>query len=592
MTEITRQRRTELTAKMLEALFQHPDGLSFHDVLGHIEQTASLNAAECAAHYLQPSLRRFEEAVWTGTIAPAKAGWLHTDRDRLSLTKAGRRVFAEANDASQLIDKAAKQSLRGWLSVHAPVVYRLASRMFDQLLIEYRLVRRVGVGRVLRSNLGKTNHWEQMLPVQSAPRFSIDVNLDNEEGWARYLDASGVSYSEGGHTIYISPKEARRSAFQEILRHYPAAAGMKLIKKRGGVDDGGYLREGYGVAPGESTLLRNLVYDHRRLTLVANLLHQQNLGPRLFDLIEIQCGEQIFTAYIVEHVSGQIPSMDECRAGLDRLAELEKQGLLKINLPDGFADEDFEPPTCNGNALMTANDDFRYIDFQNFLLVKYEKYLEKIALKATEESHFGDRSLLRGGTYLYQSVPGVRLASRRRIEDRIGPLHELLNSAGVGVEGRLVMDFGCNIGMMMGQYLKLGAAWCHGWDRVRVTPHTEQMLLSLGCTRFSLTGCDIDASRAVESDLPDFLHPLLKGSVISYLAVRGHLGWIDALARIPWKFMIYEGHEEERPEQFESFMNELQQRVRFKLAGVREYRDGDSDPRTLAVLMREEITDL
>ena len=77
--------------------------------------------------------------------------------------------------------------------------------------------------------------------------------------------------------------------------------------------------------------------------------------------------------------------MDQCRAGLRGLAELENQGLLKINLPDGFADEDFEPPTCNGNALMTPNEQFRYIDFQNFLLVNYEKYLEKIAIKATEQ---------------------------------------------------------------------------------------------------------------------------------------------------------------------------------------------------------------
>ena len=588
MTEITRQRRSELTAKMLEALFQHPDGLSFTDLLGHIEKTASLKAEERSSHSLQPSLRCFEEAIWTGTIAPVKAGWLRSDRDQLSLTKAGRRAFAEIGDSSELIEKAASQSLRGWLSVHTPRAYRLASRILDQLLIEYRLVRRVGVGHLFGKNLGNANHWKEILPVQTPQRFIIDLNLDIEGGWAHYLDSIGVPYFEGGHTIYIPPEAARRSAFQELLRNYPADSGIKLIKNHGGVDDGRYLRDGYGVAAGESMLLRSLVYDHRRLTLVANLLHGKGLGPRLFDLVEVQCGEHTFTAYIVEHVGGQAPSMDQCRVGLRRIAELENQGLLKINLPDGFADEDFEPPTCNGNALLTPNEQFRYIDFQNFLLVNYEKYLEKIAIRATEESHFGDRSLLRGGSYLYQSIPGVRLPSRRRIEDRIGPLHELLNSAGVSVERRLVLDFGCNIGMMMAQYLKLGARWCHGWDRAVVTPHTERMLLSLGCTRFSLTGCDIEASRAVESDLPEFLDPLLKSSVISYLAVRGHLGWLDALARIPWTFLIYEGHEDETLEQFESFMSELKQQIRFQVRGVRDYRDGDSDPRTLALLVREE----
>jgi hypothetical protein len=257
-------------------------------------------------------------------------------------------------------------------------------------------------------------------------------------------------------------------------------------------------------------------------------------------------------------------------------------------LPDGFADEDFECPNCNGNALLGPNEKFYYIDFQNFLLVNYEKYLEKTAIEGTETSHFGDRSLLRGGTYLYQSVPGVRLPSRRKIEDRIVTFSNLMNAAGVSVEHRLVMDFGCNLGMMMAQYLKLGAGWCHGWDRAAITPHTERLLLALGCTRFSVTGGDIETAQPVETNLPDFLEPFLKGSVISYLAVRGHLGWLDALARIPWAFLIYEGHEDETAEQFEGFVTELQQRVKFDVRGVRDYRDGDCDPRTLACFVREE----
>jgi hypothetical protein len=572
---------------MLEVLFQHPEGLPFAAVLEHVEKTSALSADERAPHDLQPALRCFEEAVWTGTIALVKAGWLRNDREHLSLTKAGRRVFAESGDATKLIEKAAARSAKGWLSVNMPRAYRVMTRMLAQLSIEYRLMRRVGLRQLFAKNRADSDHWKEVLPIQTPQRFVLDQSIDLEGGWGGYLDTIGVPYFEGGHTIYLSPEAARRTALQEFLSNYPGNAGIKLIKNPGGVD-GGYLRSGYGAGAGESRLLHNFVYDHRRLTLVANLLHAKNLGPRLFDLAEIQSGDQAFSAYVIEHVGDQTPTIPQCEAGLRSIAELEQQGVLKINLPDGFADEDFEAPACNGNALIGAEGKFNYIDFQNFLLVNYEKYLEKIAIEATEKSHFGDRSFLRGGTYLYQSVPGVRLPSRRRIEDRIGPLQELLKSSGVSVERRLVLDFGCNIGMMLGQYLKLGAAWGHGWDRAALTPHTERMLLALGCTRFSLTGCDIDAQRAVESDLPQFLAPLLKGSVVSYLAVRGHLGWLDALARIPWAFMIYEGHEDESPEQFESFMGELEHQVRFKVRGVRDYRDGDSDPRTLAVLVREE----
>jgi hypothetical protein len=584
---ITRNRRNELIAKMLEVLFKHPGGLPFRGLLEHIEASVSLSQEELAPHQLQPALRCFEEAVWMGTIAPVKAGWLRNDRDHMSLTESGRRAFETFRDPSQLIAKAARRSARGWLSINAPRAYRMAARIVDQLLIEYRLVRRVGLRDLAGKTLGNTNRWEAVLPLQTAQRFVVDLNL-SPESVTRYLDSIVASYMEGGHTIYLPPETARRSVFRALMHNYPGDAGIKLIKNPGGVDEGHYLREGYGVATGESVLHRNMVHDHAHLSLVANLLYNEGIGPRLYDLVEIQGTDSVSTAYIVAHSGAQVPSVPECEAGLRRIAQLEKQKILKINLPDGLADEDFEPPACNGNALMSPDGKFHYIDFQNFTLANYQVYLEKIAIEATQKSHFGDQTLLRGGRYLYQSVPGVPLPSRRKIEDRIVTIRELMETADLSVEQRLVLDFGCNIGMMMGQYLKLGAAWCHGWDRALVVPHTERLLLALGCSRFSTTGCDIEASRPVEVDLPEFLQPLLKGSVISYLAVRGHLGWLDALSRIPWAFLIYEGHEEETPEQFESFVAELGQQARFKVGDVRHYRDGDSDPRTLAVLVREE----
>lgn len=588
MIKIKRKRRELLIAKMVEVLFEHREGLPFAAILDEVEKSVTLTAAESAADSRKPDLRAFEDILWLGTIAPAKAGWLRNDNNHISLTEEGRRAFVGYGDPAKLVAAAASRSIRGRLSMNLPRGYKKAARALDQLLIEYRLLRRVGLRQLLGMTLGNSQGWEDVLPMQTPQRFMVDLNLTTGADLAPYLDSIGVNYFEGGHTIYVPPDSARRSAFRELLSNYPAHAGIKLIKSAGGVNDGHYLRDHFGVGAGESMLQRKFVYDHRRLSLVANLLYAQGLGPRLYDLVDIDCGEFRSAAYIVEDAGIQSPSVAQCEAGLQKIANLEQQGIVKINLPDGFADEDFEPPTCNGNALIGPQGQFYYIDFQNFMLVNYEQHLTKIAIEATEKSHFGDRSLLRGGTYLYQSIPGVRLPSRRKIEDRIVTFRELLQSAGVSVEHRLVMDFGCNLGMMMAQYLKLGAGWCHGWDRAAVTPHTERLLLALGCTRFSVTGGDINKDQPVEANLSEFLQPLLKGSVVSYLAVRGHLGWIDALARIPWGFLIYEGHEDETPEQFEEFVTELKQHVKFDVRGARDYRDGDCDPRTIAVFVREE----
>jgi hypothetical protein len=80
--------------------------------------------------------------------------------------------------------------------------------------------------------------------------------------------------------------------------------------------------------------------------------------------------------------------------------------------------------------------------------------------------------------------------------------------------------------------------------------------------------------------------PHLEGCVISYLAIRGHIDWLDALKEIPWAFMIYEGHEGETPEQTRRYLNEFNKQVPFRIAAQGEYADGDSEPRTVAILIR------
>lgn len=580
--KINRQRRTELATRMFQLLYEHPAGLSMEGIVAQLEESVPLTAAERRPHHVQASRSAFEEALWTGTIAPAKAGWLENKRGHLSLTTEGRAAFRNIGD--RFIAEAASRSIKGRLSVTSPGAYRRATGLVDRVLIEYRLARRVG----LRQLLGKSENgssWENVLPIQAPQRFKLHENVKNLASVVDNLKSTGLRYFEGGHAIYIPPQLARQSVFEELLRNYPADAGIKLIKHPGGVDESHYLRTGFGAGVGESVMQKNVVYDHRRLTLVANLLCEMGIGTRLYDLIELQASDCVMTAYVVEHAGERVPSMEECEAGLRRIEELEREDVLRVNLPDGFADEDFECPNCNGNAVMSRDGKFRYVDFQNFLLVNYENYLEQIAREATEKSHFGDRNVLRGGTYLYQSIPGVHLPSRRKIDDRMVVLSELMKKAGLSLEHRMVLDVGCNIGGMMGQYLKLGARWCHGWDRDYVTPHTERLLRALGCTRFSTSGGDINQETDL-TQVPEFAQALLDGCVISYLAVRGHLGWLKALGRIPWSFMIYEGHEDETANDFEEHLNGLRQLAEFRTAAIGTYADGDSDQRFVAILQR------
>ena len=111
--------------------------------------------------------------------------------------------------------------------------------------------------------------------------------------------------------------------------------------------------------------------------------------------------------------------------------------------------------------------------------------------------------------------------------------------------------------------------------------------MAIGCMRFSLTSGPITREQPVETNVPDFVRSGLDGCVISYLAIRGHIGWIAALGRVPWEFMVYEGHEVESEADLQKFISELQPLVRVRVVEQQIYVDGTSKPRVVAIIARK-----
>jgi hypothetical protein len=561
-----------LVRGLFEVLLDHPEGLPVNAAL----ETSLAKLSEEKSKQLCEQLLR-------GCVAPIKAGWLVLADGGFVLSNEGKLAYQQHSDPEDFLERAASQSVRGWMSVHFPDSYFLLGKLRDQFASEYRVAKRVGIKNLLDKAMGAPDVWQEVLPVQTARRICIpDLDLVKLAPFLEELTQHGLAYSKGGHAVYLPPETIANTAFRVLSDYYPANSGLKIVKHPGGPSDSVY------VSPqeGESRLHLRLIHNVRHLTLVANLLHVQNVGPRLHDLVELDCNGHLWTAFVMEHVEKPVTSTDDYENGIKLLRELEQRGLMKVILPAGFDDPEFQRPDCSGNAFVTSDGQFRYIDFQNFSLTGYGDYLKSVALDAAEASHFGDKSILRGGRYLYQSVPGLNLPGKRNIEVRMQTLTKLLDEAGVSVANRLVLDVGCNVGMMMGQYLKLGALWCHGWDQEIVVPHTERLLFALGCTRFSTSGGVITKSLRLQDALAPHLRPHLDGCAISYLAIRGHIDWLDTLAELPWAFMIYEGHEGESTQESLQYLEDFKQRVPFGIAAQGEYADGDSEPRTVAILLR------
>ncbi|HEV7744022.1 MAG TPA: hypothetical protein VGO56_03400 [Pyrinomonadaceae bacterium] len=580
MKKNTRQQLSGKIQQLFQLLLQHPEGLSTKDMWSQLQPSnPSDNGANGNGN--NGSSLSFEEFSFF-CVGPIKAGWLVVERNHWSASTEGKKAFENYPDAQQFVTEAGKRSTQGWLATHLPGAYSVAGKTKDQITSEVQTIRRVGVSRLFKDTFGKATPWREVLPIQT-PRTVPGPTLTTQESLLDHLREMGAAYGEGSHAIYLPPSSLKLTAFASLAADYPPDAGLKIMKNPGGVDESSYL---LGRAKGDSSIQLGMVHSHRHLSLVANLLHARGVGPRLYDLINLQCGDQTRTAYVVQDIGANLPSLAQCEAGIQKLRDLDAEGVIKVILPAGFADPEFDCPTCCGNALVDRDGQFKYVDFQNFLLGDYEEFLTNLATAAAEQTHFGDTNAVRGGRYLYQSVPGVKLPGKRDVASRMKTLTRLLHEARVSVAERLVLDVGCNIGMMMSQYLKLGAKWCHGWDRATTTPHTEQMLLALGCTRFSTTGTDITKSRVLADDLPAHAAASLDGCVISYLAVRGHLDWLDSLKQIPWRFMVYEGHEGETAKDFEGYLAELKTLTNFELGPTSTYVDGDSEERTVAILLR------
>jgi len=526
------------------------------------------------------------EQLLRGCVAPIKAGWLKINGNGCVVSDEGKRAYQRYSDPDDFLLRAANSSVRGWMSIHYPEQYFYLGKLRDQFASEYRVAKRIGIKHLFEKVIGTPASWQEVLPLQTARRINIpDLQLSKLDSFLNDLRQSGLTYGAGGHAVYLPPETVQKTPFRELSKYYPCNAGLKIVKHPGGLSESVYVSNGKG----ESRLHLRLIHNLRHLTLVANLLYVHGVGPKLHDLVELQCNNNLWTAFVVEHVAQPVTSLEVCEKGIKTIRDLEQRNLVKIILPAGFDDEEFQPPDCSGNAFMTDDGEFRYIDFQNFALTSYGEFLKAVALEAAEASHFGDKSILRGGRYLYQSVPGVALPGKRNVETRMQVLVELMNTAGLSVKDRLVLDVGCNIGMMMAQYLKLGALWCHGWDQEVVVPHTEKLLYALGCTRFSTTGGVITQSIDLQGHLAAHLKPHLNGCVVSYLAVRGHINWLDALKTIPWAVMIYEGHEGETTEQSVQYLEEFNKTVPFRIAAHGEYADGDSEPRTVAILIKNHV---
>ena len=154
------------------------------------------------------------------------------------------------------------------------------------------------------------------------------------------------------------------------------------------------------------------------------------------------------------------------------------------------------------------------------------------------------------------------------------------------MQGRVVLDIGCNAGLMLYSALGEGAVWAMGWDRPQITDAAQQLLFSLGASRFHLQDADINPAYPLYEDIPEHIKGSLAESVVFYFSVRQHIGLLEDLQQIPWRVLLYEGHQGEKLEDVPALLADwLTDQV--TLGASMYIGDGDSESRPFCILIRK-----
>jgi hypothetical protein len=413
--------------------------------------------------------------------------------------------------------------------------------------------------------------WSLPMPASRTPAELMD-----------WLRQRGIALSEGRNTIYLPPQPALNTLLGPQVDTYPANAGFKILKRFGAPAETLYLAERSRLAARS-----RLIGDPLGQLVTANYMHALGLGPRVWDVACWSAGGVSYTVFVVDHVDGASPIAGECEAFLRELRALLGRSHLRIVLPEWERSLDFKPPDCNKNLSMSG--DARrgqYVDFQNFCMADPSSWTKDVAAQATRTFHFGNGRPLHGSRYLYQSVPGLSRAGKRDTSARWQWLTRALDGAGLGFAGRVVLDIGCNSGMMLHSALAAGARWGLGWDRAAVVHHASDLLLSLGTSRFHLYGADLDPSYRLENDIPTRLQPDLSEAIVLFLSVRQHVGVLDSLQRIPWRVLVYEGHQGEGLDGLPAMLEPLRRDGGVRCLSSAMVSDGHSEARPIALLVR------
>lgn len=392
----------------------------------------------------------------------------------------------------------------------------------------------------------------------------------------RSLTARHIQFQEGIHSIYLPPQPNLSAILGPASEFYPSEAGFKIIKRPA------QHRDSAGQSAQEGTDAQEF-----NAALVLNAL---KLGPRVYDFTELRAPGVTLPCLVVQHVEGTaVCGSEATQFQIKAKSVLRNHGIEMAMWPNGNGAGNGRNgrESAKARVVERAADGLPvYLGSGQCGVTDRQKVLDSLLISGQDRFHFGRTRLHRRERYLYQSVPGVR-GGKRDMRDRWLQFARMLDTAGIGLAGRPVLDICCNAGMMLALSLHQGSSWALGWDLPEVAAAAEQVQLLLGNTRLQCFGARLSQDYRLSKDVPVHIRKALNGSAVFFLAAWRYVGFLEDLANIPWTVLVFEGHEKDTADDTRRNYAVMQSRWNCKLFASERMSDGDCGERDIALFVRQ-----
>ncbi len=253
--------------------------------------------------------------------------------------------------------------IRAGLKKVVPVRAWPLFRFFDRYLINTLYIYFAAKRYVAARRIPRHSQLKQSIPVVPS---HVDFGREPGVELTTRLEKAGLHCRSGRHSVYLGDPDDIARISPDLAARYPDPVGLKIIKSREMSPDATPYYTSHRLAPASTWFSMVAVGSMREKAVISNLLHEEGLAPRVYDIIRLESGDGGRQyGFLVQPVRGEMVTGEEGLRFVDRFKKtMERLGMETISIREHC---DLRPPDFRNNIVADESGTY-YVDIQNFVV--------------------------------------------------------------------------------------------------------------------------------------------------------------------------------------------------------------------------------